>query len=374
LYLDYNSIFIFIPSLIFFLIFINYNNSYADSPSFLEQEIGDNTTDWVDMSKNQIYKSREKYTDITSVDYYSDGKNLNATLWLLFPFKEKPPIKEVDYGMFIDADFDSKTGYGGMDYKVELQWKNNSWTKVIETWSRNGKERTIENYPNTTNFYEKGKFFATISVDLQKILYPQKYKVLFYADYRRDDGVLISDFTRWIAIPPLELDISTIPKSIELYQGISNNVQVEINSTEGYAPKINLSLENKPRETFFDYDSDEIILPSYGMATIPIKITPTKDSMLGPQTFYVTVKSNFPPEEVIKIQGIHSVPPENIKKRSAVLLTIKPEPDFFDKIQMSWGKVGDFAQFIYGIIAGLSPFIYLQIRKFINHNNNANNS
>jgi hypothetical protein len=351
------------------------HNSYADSPSFLEQEIGDNTSDWIDMSINQINKKvLEKYTDITSIDYFSDGKTLNATLWLLFPFKEEPPRKEVDYGMFIDADFNSKTGYGGMDYKVELQWINESksWNKVIETWSRNGKERTIATYPNITDFFEKEKYFVTVSLDLQKILYPQKYKVLFYSDYRRDDGVLISDFTRWIAIPPLELDISTIPRSIELYQGISDNIQVQVNSTEGYAPKINLTLENKPAGTFFEYDSDEIILPSYGMATIPIKIIPTKDAILGPQTFYVTVKSNFPSDEIIKIQGIHSVPPENIIKRSAVLLTIKPEPDLFDKIQMSWGKIGDFAQFIYGIIAGLSPFIFQQIRKFSNRNNTNN--
>ena len=156
-------------------------------------------------------------------------------------------MKEVDYGMFIDADFNSKTGYGGLDYKVELQWKNESksWTKVVETWSKNGKERTIDITPNVTNFFEKEKYFVDISVDLKKILYPQKYKVLFYADFRRNDDVLLSDFTRWIAVPPLELDISTIPKSIEIYQGISDNIQVQINSTEGYAPKINLKLENK---------------------------------------------------------------------------------------------------------------------------------
>ena len=337
MYLDYISNFVFITSIIFFLIFIHNNNSYADSLSFLEQEIGDTTSDWINMNNNQIQKKvKEKYTDITSVDYFSDGKALNATLWLLFPFKENPPINEVDYGMFIDADFNSKTGYGGIDYKVEMQWKNESksWDKVIETWSRNGKERTIAIYPNMSNFFEKEKNYVTVSVDLQKILYPQKYKVLFYADFRRDDGILISDITRWIAVPPLELDISTIPRSIELYQGISDNIQVQINSTEGYAPKINLTLENKPRETFFDYDSDEITLPSYGITTIPMKVTPTKDEMLGPRTFYVTVKSNFPPDEIIKVQGI-PVPPENVIKRSAVLLTIKPEPDFFDKIQMS---------------------------------------
>ena len=374
MYLYCNLKIILIISLSSFLICLTSIEAFADSPPFLEQEIGDNITDWINMSTNEIVEKLviQKYTDITSVDYYSDGRFLNATLWLLFQFKGEPTMREVDYGMLIDADFNSKTGYGGVDYKVELQWRKeiSSWNKVIETWSRNGDVRTIATYPNQTNFFEHGKNFVTISVDLQKLLFPQKYKVLFYADFRRNDDVLLSDFTRWIAVPPLELDISTIPKSIEIYQGISDNIQVQINSTEGYAPKINLKLENKPKETFFDYDYDEIILPSYGMATIPIKISPTKDEILGPHTFYITAKSNFPSDEIIKVQGKHSVPPENVIKRSAVLLTVKPEPDFFDKIHMAWGKIGDFAQFIYGIIAGLSPFIYQQIRKFINNNNN----
>ena len=81
MYLWHKSCFIPIVGLISFLICVTNNNGYAESPSFLEQEIGDNITDWVDMSKNQIQKKvREKYTDITSVDYYSDGKTLNATI------------------------------------------------------------------------------------------------------------------------------------------------------------------------------------------------------------------------------------------------------------------------------------------------------
>jgi hypothetical protein len=373
--------FYFIIGLISFLIYVTNNSTYAESPSFLEQEIVDTTPFWIDTSTNELKRSVQKYTDITSVDYFSDGKTLNATIWLLFPFKENPPMKEVDYGMFIDADFDSTTGYGGIDYKVELQWKNESqtWTKVIETWSKHGKQRTIATYPNLTNFFEKEKNFVTISVDLQKILYPQKYKVLFYADYRENDGPLISDFIKWISVPPLELHISTIPKNIDLHRGISENIQVLINSTEGYAPKINLTIENEPKKTGFEYDATEVTLPSYGIATIPIKVTPMKDERLGPHTFYVTVTSNFPPEELIKVKGIKNpIPPEKVIKRSAVLLTIYPELDFFDIIQMSWGKVGDFAQFIYGILAGLSPFIYQQIRKFMSNketsDTNANNN
>ena len=338
-----------------FLLFSFSNNVFAESPSFLEQEIVDNKSDWIEMSTNKILtKEREKYTDIMSVDYFSDGKTLNATLWLLFPFKESPRMKEVNYGMYIDTDFDSKTGFGGIDYKVELQWRNNSWNKVIETWSKFGNERTIANYSDITGFYEKEKHYITMSADLQKILYPQKYKVLFYAEFRRDNGILISDITRWVAIPPLELDIFTIPKSMELYQGVSDNIHVQINSTEGYTPKIDLILD-KPQE-------------------ILIKITPTKDSMLGPQSFYITVKSNFPPDELLNISEKRTVSGENIIQTSEVLLNIKPEPDFLDKIQMSWGKIGDFTQFVYGIIAGLSPFIYQQIRKFTNKNPNHGDS
>ena len=143
------------------------NEVYALSPAILEQEITDNRTDWINMSKNDITKKGERNTDIIAVDYFSDGKTLNATLWLLFPFKEIPKQKEVDYGIFIDSDFNSKTGFGGIDYKVEIQWDNETktWNKVIKTWSRYGQERLIDATNNFTNFYEKGEKYVTVSVD-----------------------------------------------------------------------------------------------------------------------------------------------------------------------------------------------------------------
>ena len=350
-------------------------DGFSNSPYFGEQEIVDNITDWIDLSNNNITSSGERYTDIISVDYFSDGKNFNATLWLLFPFKEVPFMKEVDYGMFIDADFNSKTGFGGIDYKVEIQWNNETqhWDKVIETWSRYGGYRTIEKIINYTNFYEKGLQYVTISADLQKILYPEKYKVLFYADFRKSDDTLISDYTRWIAVPPLELGISTIPSSIELSKGISDTIEVKINSTEGYAPTVNLTIENKPLETFFRFHFNELTLPSYGIATTPITITPTNDAPLGPHTFYITAKSSFPSDELITVQGVHSIPPENVIKRSVVSLKINPEPDIFDNIKMSWDKIGGFTQFIYGVFAGVSPWIFQLIKKLWNKNNNNTN-
>jgi hypothetical protein len=73
---------------------------------------------------------------------------------------------------------------------------------------------------------------------------------------------------------------------------------------------------------------------------------------------------------LITVQGIHSIPPENVIKRSLVSLKINPEPDIFDNIKMSWEKIGGFTQFIYGVFAGISPWIFQLLRKLWNKNNN----
>lgn len=62
------------------------------------------------------------------------------------------------------------------------------------------------------------------------------------------------------------------------------------------------------------------------------------------------------------------MPPENVNERSVVSLTINKEPDIFDNIQKSWQKIGDFTQFIYGVFAGISPWIYQLLRKLWNKN------
>src|SRR6187200_1323900 len=111
--------------------------SFANSPTFLEQEILDDKRDWVNMKTRQANHSEFKVPDITSANYFSDGRNLNVTLWLSKAFKEPSRLfKEVDYGMFIDSDFNNKTGFGGIDYNIEIRWSNdtNLWTKKIERY------------------------------------------------------------------------------------------------------------------------------------------------------------------------------------------------------------------------------------------------
>ncbi len=127
---------------------------------------------------------------------------MNSTLWL-FSFTESPKLKEVDYGMLLDVDLDNKTGFGGIDYKVEIQWNNETktWNKVINSWSPFGQERTIASMNNYTGFYGKEKNYVMVSLDLQKIGFPNRYNVISYADSRTEDGNLIMDTTKSIVLP-----------------------------------------------------------------------------------------------------------------------------------------------------------------------------
>ncbi len=69
--------------------------------------------------KLEVSLKLDRTTDIESVDYYSDGNTLGAILWLYFPVRPQPnPInEEVDYGVYIDADFDDNRGitYASLD-------------------------------------------------------------------------------------------------------------------------------------------------------------------------------------------------------------------------------------------------------------------
>jgi hypothetical protein len=73
------------------------------------------------------------YTNITSITYSSNGKFLNATLWLsslkgLTLLHGKPSARLIDYGVMIDSDLNPTTGLEGIDYILDIQWNNTSQT------------------------------------------------------------------------------------------------------------------------------------------------------------------------------------------------------------------------------------------------------
>jgi hypothetical protein len=350
---------------------------FAISPSFAIQEITDPPNDWVNMTTKQHTQNSDPSTDILSVNYFSDGKFLNATLWLTFPFKDRPiKYAEVNYGMLIDADFNPSTGYDGIDYQLQVGWNNQTktWDKTLSEWGTNGQIRTLDIKHNYTGFFEKQGKFVELSLNLNSILNPNKYKVTFYAEVKKGDNIM-TDFTRWVAIPPLKLFISTMPPSLTLTKGDTKTIEVRINSTEGYEPLVFLNAEDRTGNIKANFQRDfnkvPVPIPSYGIATIPLTISASKDAMVAPHTIVISGNSTFPPAELFGLEhsGSSSPIPEsekrsaNIATHSTMAVMVQEPLSLIDVFSDLWTKLGPAFTFVFGItIDRIAPWLYGKIR------------
>ena len=162
-----------------------FQDALATPPSFSRQEVLGHSLNWFDMYNGRAVTKGPSHIDIKSVNYFSDGRTLNATIWLA-DFEPIPPADHdnVNYGMYFDADYNKKTGVQGIDYKVEISWdkKNQTWTRVFEEWGTNGTTTKTLSKDPAKNFSENGSSYVTISADLNTMISPEKYKVVFYAE------------------------------------------------------------------------------------------------------------------------------------------------------------------------------------------------
>jgi hypothetical protein len=101
-----------------FYAFHRFYKAAALSPSFGLQEIINKNRHWIQTYGNSDAHLKSNYTDILAVNYISDGKFLNATIWLASGFGNSSasaplnqPFRKVSYGMLIDADNYPTTGY-----------------------------------------------------------------------------------------------------------------------------------------------------------------------------------------------------------------------------------------------------------------------
>jgi hypothetical protein len=317
------SIFIFI----LYLLIINQLilEAHSLSPFFSKKEIIDPKHDQI----NKLNRTTELGShDITEINYVSNGKILNATLLLLFPFKEIPKEKEVSYGMLIDADFNSETGLGGIDYKIEIQWDNynKKWDYLIESLFNNGEIQVLEKTSNYTNFYQKHQRYVTVSVDLQKLLYPEKYRVISYTSYTNKE-VSTSDFTRWIAIPSDHISITPFKKNIVIFQGEEEIVPMEINSTQGYESIVTLNtLKND--QIAVEFIPNKIHISDEGTTTV-LKISIPKDADLGEYPLLLSANSTFDLITIPIENRNVTIYPENVISKNLISVTVIPPPPFF---------------------------------------------
>jgi hypothetical protein len=358
---------------------------YADhneiSPSFDRQVIKDPPLDYIiiNQQNQEIVNSEEKLplADIVEVSYFSNGKTLKSIFWLLLPFIPSP--YKINYGFFIDSDNNDQTGFNdGIDYQYEISWINETktWNKRILEWASSGEERIIDDEIVNLTDFNKGHNYISLSLDLKKILYPKEYRLLFYAEYEKNNNLLISDFSKWVYVPPPNIEINTNPQNIVLRQGESKNIELNLNSTFGLEPLVNVSFINRYRDLEIESEYNSIQLPYYGGISIPVKIQASKNASLSPHTIFLKTASTFPDIEFIKKNesggdGVNELVPINIEsqekeKMLKLVISVGRSLSISERIGIMWEQIGGPFAFFYGIIAGLSPWIIKEVKKRIN--------
>jgi hypothetical protein len=364
------------------------NDAFASTP-FARKEIKDEPSDWIDIS-NSIEMNRPVYAasgdssaDIEAVSYFSNGRVLNATLWLLLPLeKSRFDNKEVlNYGMLIDADSDNRTGWGGIDYKIEVRRENATWTRVLEEWSSTKEFRLLREEPNITESFKDQKRYFSLYADLEMMGSPDLYKIVFYAEeQRKGESTSRIDFTKWVHIPAPEFSISTVPNPLVLRAGESRTIELQVKSNTGFQPKVTLSIpDNQVDDTISmsflssnmsEGDRREELhierFSPYGLVTTSMQTEVSEGiAAYRPYTFTVTATATFPPESFIHplIVGIDSsfeslaflgTESESRTTQSSVTVDVQRPQSSFEKFTDFWDAINPFLSLILGVIGLVS--------------------
>ncbi|HYZ50945.1 MAG TPA: hypothetical protein VE593_08660 [Nitrososphaeraceae archaeon] len=247
-----SSIIIIIILLPLSLLFLNPSDeeAVASSPAFELQEITNENPHWVQTYGTSDAHLKSNYTDIKAVNYISDGKTLNTTIWLASGFTSSSPVynhdpfRKITYGILIDADSNPKTGYNGADYDFYVELARGKLNGYLYQLSSTGDYIIVGSKNITQSLLDPDALRGAVKLelDLQSINYPSKYDLLFYTaeSYKSNE---VRQFTSWVNVPPPALEMATSPKDIMIRQGQQLLVPARIKSTTGFSNDVlNISL------------------------------------------------------------------------------------------------------------------------------------
>jgi hypothetical protein len=273
--------------------------STAQSPSFELQELINENRHWVQTYGNNDSHPKTRYTDILAVKYISDGQTLDTTIWLSSGFNlsafnstDNQQSRKLSYGMLIDADSNSKTGYNGADYDFYIESAGGKLSGYLYLLSSTGNYRLIGSKVNFTQSYEEssvGPGYADLNLDLSSINSPSEYNLLFYTaeSFKSNE---VRQFTNWVNIPPPSLQIATFPDSVVIRQGEEQLIPARIQSTSGFSSDVinitldvpnSVNMENNNYNTGPGFNSSELHVNVQRNQPHLIKIDVPQETPLG---------------------------------------------------------------------------------------------
>jgi hypothetical protein len=324
-------------------------------------------------------------SDIQKVTYFSDGKNLNTTLWLGANLSKNPKVEaasKIGYGVMIDVDNNPTTRKFGVDYQKEIQWSNKTqnWISYIVERSSPTHYRyfDIQNH-SMGNQNDAIQNYVTLSLDLKSITSPSKYRVLFYSVLVYDNNAkIVIDYTSWIDIPPATYTFSTLPSPLVIRQGERMDIDVQLKSTSIIQPKDAIFI---PSQNYSDIkviiqpdrSSNGSTSTSFAVPSSQFTINVPKDAQVGQYSIPIMVNvstGSLFPSKLIEIPTLTNITlPTNelfITKPANLSLSVIKPPTMAEQIKDFWSAYGALISLMGAdFIGGLSTYIfdYLKNRK-----------
>ena len=291
-----------LPLLVTFLIVIGIfipfflsEETFSTSSSFARQEVNDEIHDvkqFIGIEKEN--QKRDYYKNLLSIDierisYSSDRNFLNATLWIGGSgVKENPSLygaKMLAYGMLIDADNNQKTGKAGFDYQIEIQWSNGTWHRTLLEWASDNNYRILSVDQNYSDFFRNEQNYVLFSLDLNKIVSPPDYKLMFYSTLMYGKSNFLYDLSSLIDVPPPQYTLLTLPHPVVLRQGEQKIIGVQLKSNTGFIPEIiNFIPEEHQSNIDVDFNPDKLNVSSFGVEPAPFRIAVSENAQIGQYT------------------------------------------------------------------------------------------
>ncbi|NAL77646.1 hypothetical protein [Nitrososphaera sp. AFS] len=359
------------------------SSAFALSPSFSIQEVNTGVHNGIQINGTTHAETKPNYnwpqassSDIQRVTYFSDGRTLNATLWLGGGVEKNPShgVSTAVYGELIDADNNPSTGKYGVDYQQEVQWSNTtkSWNKIFVQYSSPLNLRTLTKELNYTGFFQNDEKYVLMPLDLKSITSPDKFRVIYYAILIYNDSRILLDLTPWIDIPPSQYTFSTTPNPIVVTQGQQEDVGVQLQSSSGLPPKLaNFTPYQNYSNVLVKFNPNRLDLSSFGVAPLPLKIQASNNAQIGKYTIPVLLNlstGSVFPSKFIQLANLNvSIPTQGyISGKGNLSISVVPPPSIDQRIKDFWSVYGSLISLIGAGFAGAAStfvFEYLKNRK-----------
>lgn len=283
--------------------------------------------------------------DILGVSHFSDGKNLNATLWsngTTLKNHSQIGVRELEYGVLVDIDNRIGTGKFDVDFQKQIKSTNdtNNETSVLIEYSSSGFHDIVAETRNRANFEDKS--VLPLSINLTSITSPSKFRVAYYTMVTYNDNSKIIDITSWIDVPPAEFSLSSSPNPLVLTKGETMDIGAQLLSNTGLLPRVlNFIPEHNQSWISIQFNPNRDNTPSFGVGPVPFSISVAQDAQPG--EYMIPILGNVSMES--RKLGVPSI---NASILGQSYFTIKPNltitvvnpPSFGEEFKEFWTSYG----------------------------------